>query len=232
MIAAIRQQPPDPADQDNQLDAERATKTPRARVRSCVGCGSRTDPEQMLRFILTPEDGVVADLAGSGFGRGAWVHARGECLRTAATRGFARSFKRPVKCNPEKLQSELGLAAERRLTGLLSAAFRARKLVYGGQAVADGLTQVILGVLSEDARAIAKEPQVAQLAASGRLVLWGTKARLGEMLGRGEVALLGITDHGLARAVAFTISLTQLSLQPSASPLVGGKQSNKVPEVR
>lgn len=189
-------------------------------VRSCVGCGQRTEPERLIRFILDPEGGVVADLAGSGFGRGSWVHAHPECLKQAASRGFSKSFKQKVTCSLEAMEANIAAAAERRIMGLLGAAWRSRRLLLGGQAVADDLQAVQLGLLADDARAAASDAHVAELGARGRLIVWGSKSRLGDALGRGDVALVGLTDPGLAAAVRFAVSLTQLSLQTKEVPEV------------
>ena len=65
-------------------------------MRSCVGCGERVDvagTHALVRLIVSPEGEVAVDARGGGFGRGAHVHPRPECLQKAVERGLARSAK-------------------------------------------------------------------------------------------------------------------------------------------
>ncbi len=61
-------------------------------VRTCVGCGEKTSPEALVRLRM--RDGAVhVDPARSG-GRGAWLHAREDCLeRAIRRRSFGRAFR-------------------------------------------------------------------------------------------------------------------------------------------
>ena len=70
-------------------------------TRTCAGCGARVDKDrvrsEMVRLVLAPgDDGLRAhvDLAGSGVGRGSWVHARPKCFQDACTRG-SLALRRP-----------------------------------------------------------------------------------------------------------------------------------------
>ncbi len=68
-------------------------------VRSCVGCGERVDVagnHALVRLIISPEGEVAVDARGGGFGRGAHVHPRPECLQKAVDRGLARSAKAKI----------------------------------------------------------------------------------------------------------------------------------------
>ncbi len=77
---------------------------------------------------------MAVDLAGksfAGFGgkgeRGAHVHPRKECLVKAAKSSLARSFKtKVVECTADDLALQIVEGSDRRITGLLSGAWRAR----------------------------------------------------------------------------------------------------------
>jgi ribosomal protein L7Ae-like RNA K-turn-binding protein len=127
-----------------------------------------------------------------------------------------------------QLLAELARAAERRVVGLLLAAHRGRKLAFGGQAVTDAVRKTQLALLASDARSAAKEPTVAELAAGGRLIVWGTKELYGDLLGRSDVAVVAICDAGIARATAFAISLTKISFDSGD----GSQSPTNFPEVR
>lgn len=186
-------------------------------TRSCVGCGLRTTPAELVRCILGPDSELIVDLAGGGFGRGAWVHARESCLRGALSRGFARSFKQRIDCDYQTLTKSLCDAAERRVVGLLRAAQSSRKLVFGSQAVFEIRDSAKLVLLASDARASAGERFLQDAAAKGRLIVWSSKAWFGDVVGRGDVAVLALTDSGLADAVARALSYWRLGAG-SASP--------------
>jgi ribosomal protein L7Ae-like RNA K-turn-binding protein len=151
----------------------------------------------------------VVDLAGSAFGRGAWVHPRPDCLRTAAARGLARSLKVPVRTSEETLFEELRASADRRVAALLSAARGAGKLAIGTDAVREALeaSRATLIVVATDARAAAASLPASAL---GHASAWRDKAALGEALGRGDTGVIAIMDPGLARAVQHAIALSTL----------------------
>lgn len=196
-------------------------KPPVRPTRTCVGCGERVDmggAVDLVRLIIGPAGEVAVDARGGGFGRGAHVHARPECLRRAAERGLSRSAKARV----HTLQMETGEARElsagslaaairhaqdRRIEGLLIAATRSRRLVLGSDAVtfASQRGEVELVVVATDAAAAADLTAVRRAVAEGRGVAWGTKERLGAALLRGKaeagLGVLAITSRSLAIAV-------------------------------
>ena len=63
-------------------------------MRQCVGCGEMKSKKELLRVIKTPEDEIVLDTTGRKNGRGAYICASMECLKTAQKkRGLERSLK-------------------------------------------------------------------------------------------------------------------------------------------
>ncbi|HTP52639.1 MAG TPA: YlxR family protein [Anaeromyxobacteraceae bacterium] len=74
--------------------------------RTCVGCGARAAPEDLLRLRLV-EGRVTFDRERTG-GRGAWLHADPACLSRAVRRkGFARAFRGAVSVDEELLRRQL-----------------------------------------------------------------------------------------------------------------------------
>jgi predicted RNA-binding protein YlxR (DUF448 family)/ribosomal protein L7Ae-like RNA K-turn-binding protein len=69
----------------------------RGRTRTCVGCSERIDlnvvDEEVVRLILGPGGEIAVDPKGGGFGRGAHVHARRDCVERAAKGGLLRATK-------------------------------------------------------------------------------------------------------------------------------------------
>ena len=63
-------------------------------MRQCVGCGEMKSKKDLLRVIKTPEEEIVLDATGRKNGRGAYICASMECLKTARQRkGLERSLK-------------------------------------------------------------------------------------------------------------------------------------------
>ena len=66
-------------------------------MRQCVGCGEMKSKKELLRVIKTPEDEIVLDATGRKNGRGAYICASMECLKTACQRkGLERSLKTAI----------------------------------------------------------------------------------------------------------------------------------------
>ncbi len=74
-------------------------------MRQCVGCAEMKSKKELLRVIKTPEDEIVLDTTGRKNGRGAYICASMECLKTARVRkGLERSLKVAI---PEEVYNSL-----------------------------------------------------------------------------------------------------------------------------
>lgn len=179
-----------------------APQRPASPVRTCIGCRQSGSPSELVRMVLGPDSSVAFDLAGGAAGRGAWVHPTEGCLRKAA-KATARSLHADGSENVEGLVSSLAQAAGRRAVGLLGAAHRAKHVAVGGDACKEAFAQgrARLVVLAADARAAGQAAWLEEAATKGILVAWATKAELGAIVGRDELAVLVITDEGLAQSL-------------------------------
>ncbi len=150
-----------------------------ARQRRDLVSGEVMDEARLIRFVIGPEDEVIADLGRNLPGRGLWVAAQRTAVETAARKGlFARAARRKVK-----------VAAE--LCDLVEARLRARVLAMLGLARKAG--RVTLGF--EKVRSALEAGDVAWLieacdgAADGRDKLFALRRR-----SRAPVGLLGLFD--------------------------------------
>jgi predicted RNA-binding protein YlxR (DUF448 family) len=199
-------------------------------VRSCVGCGERVDTagnHALVRLIISPDGEVAVDARGGGFGRGAHVHPRPDCLQKAVERGLARSAK--VKTNTlvtesgellpltrEALAEAIRRSTDRRIEGLLLSAKRARKLAIGADAVraAWGRGDADLIVVARDAE-VSDMNEVRQAVTEGCGVAWGDKLRLAEFVhgasrtgaNRVGVGIVAISSRNLAAALLEAIHI-------------------------
>ena len=68
--------------------------TKKVPMRQCVGCAEMKSKKDLIRVIKTPEEEIVLDTTGRKNGRGAYICASMECLKTAQKRkGLERSLK-------------------------------------------------------------------------------------------------------------------------------------------
>ncbi len=210
-----------------------ARALPTAPVRTCVGCRQQGSPLELVRMVLGPDASVAFDLAGGAAGRGAWVHPTEPCLRKA-TKATARSLHVDGTENVEALALSLAQAATRRAVGLVGAAHRARYVALGSDASKEAFSagRARLVVLATDAKAAKQEAWIEAAVAKGILVAWATKDELGSIVGRDELAVLVVTDEGLARNLLRVIAMTipvssRLAKAAAVSALATGSQGRQ-----
>ncbi len=180
--------------------------------RTCVGCGQKAEADELLRLVFGPRmsgpgDGqggtpVAVDLAGGAFGRGAHLHASLACLEKACKSGLARAARGKVIADAPSLSRDIQEAADRRLTGLILGARRARQLAPGADATAEALRAGAgCVIIALDAKSVVERPEIAAAIQEGRAVAFQTKSALGSLLGREEVAVVAVTHRALAEEI-------------------------------
>lgn len=89
---------------------------PRVSMRTCVGCRGRAERSTLLRVVaLDAQAGpvLVLDLRRRLPGRGAWLHARVECLQQAVRRkAFGRALRLAATPDPRDLAARISALAE------------------------------------------------------------------------------------------------------------------------
>ena len=206
--------------------AREAQAEGRGRARTCVGCGERVALDApgvasphvghvghagLIRLILGPGGIVAVDPGDGGFGRGAHVHPRPDCLTKAAQRGLARANRGRIEgihvspegqepapaegaapaedaslspLTPATLARAIRQAMNRRVQGLIRAAVRSRAAAIGADAAAAARERgAPRGGVAGGAAAGAAQTQVQAAIAAGRAVAWGTKVELGALAG-------------------------------------------------
>lgn len=103
--------------------------------RTCIVTREATSPDMLIRFVASPDGGVVPDLKRQLPGRGCWVKADRSLVDRAVQRKiFARALKRDIKASPE-----LGELVERLLVadlaGMMNMARKAGQFITGATKV-------------------------------------------------------------------------------------------------
>lgn len=107
--------------------------------RRCVATGRVGDKDGMIRFVVSPDGGVVADLEERLPGRGMWVSADAEALALAVRRGaFSKAARRRLQV-PADLAGQVEKLLERRCLDRIGLARRAGQLIAGYEKVREAL---------------------------------------------------------------------------------------------
>jgi predicted RNA-binding protein YlxR (DUF448 family)/ribosomal protein L7Ae-like RNA K-turn-binding protein len=188
-------------------------------TRTCVGCHQPAEARELVRVVLGPDGALAPDPRGGSIGRGAWLHPRPECLVRAVPRGVARALKAEVTTNAEEFSGLMRGAGMRRLLGLVSAAWRAKKVAVGASAVEEVLAtgEKCLVIVATDAQAAAAGYGVSRAVALGRALATSTKVELGGALGRAEVGVVAILDEGFERPLREAAALSELRVPEARS---------------
>jgi predicted RNA-binding protein YlxR (DUF448 family) len=168
--------------------------------RSCIVTRTVRPRDELIRFVLDPEDRVVPDLKGVLPGRGVWVTARADLIAKAVERKlFAKAFRGEAKADAG-LVDMVGSLLLRRALDLLGMAKRAGQVMTGFFKVDEMIGEGKAGVLieardgSEDGRRKLRNRFQAALADTGfegdgveRVVSCFTIEQLSLALGRTNV---------------------------------------------
>jgi predicted RNA-binding protein YlxR (DUF448 family) len=74
-------------------------------VRTCIVERAKKERPFLLRFVLSPQNGVVPDIKGNLPGRGVWVTAKKAVVAEAVNRrAFQRAFRKPVSAGDDLSQ--------------------------------------------------------------------------------------------------------------------------------
>ena len=179
---------------------------PSRRARTCVGCGAREEPRELLRMIVGEGGAVAFDLRGGSFGRGAHVHPREACLAKARG-GIARAFRRDPGVDGAELGARLVSACDARMAGLLLSARRLGAVAVGADAALDAGQEGRPGgvlIVASDAGSIAGRDEVTREVARGAAFAWSTKNELGALLGEHAVAICRVRHPAIAAELART----------------------------
>lgn len=113
------------ADGDEELGPETGP------TRLCVVTRRELPPEELIRFVASPDGTIVADLARKLPGRGIWVTCDRAHVATAMrTKAFARGLKRPAQ-PPADLPASIEAGLLRRVLAALAMANKAGLVIAG-----------------------------------------------------------------------------------------------------
>lgn len=191
-----------PEDGDGE-DGERLTGP----ERRCIVTGRVLPKTSLLRFVVSPDGEVVADLAERLPGRGIWLSADRDVVNTAvAKRLFSKAARRAVAVPPDLTERLESLLADRSMT-LLGLARRSGRAVAGYEKVRAeiqaGRAKVVIEAADAGADGVSKIRALAFGVASGGgerpdFVGCFESGRLGAVFGRDAVVHAALAPGALA----------------------------------
>ena len=169
--------------------------------RKCIATGEVQPKYGLIRFVVGPESQVVPDIAGKLPGRGFYVSATREALKTAADKGlFKRAARQNVEVS-EDLGDEIERQLARRVVDLVSMARKSGQAVAGYEKVKDFLHR-------EDAHVLLQANDGSQRGKSklstphyGHYIGWLSADELGAAFGRQTVIHAALASGGLTKRV-------------------------------
>ncbi len=165
-------------------------------VRRCIVSGVVGPTDQMVRFVVGPDGRVTPDVAGRLPGRGFWLSARRDTVKTACEKNlFSKAAKARVAVPPD-LEGEIERQLARRCQDLLGFARRAGEVAVGFEKASARIRSGRAGLLVEAADgAPGGKAKVASLAPDLPRAEVLTAAELGAALGR-DFAVHVVVDSG------------------------------------
>jgi uncharacterized protein len=132
---------------DEELDAGPRRTAP-GTERFCAATRTVKPVAEMIRFVVSPDGAAVPDLKRRLPGRGIWITATRQALRTAVARKvFARGFKREVRVTPDFVDATERLL-ERAALDALAIARKAGSVAIGFAKVESAIARdPVVGVL-------------------------------------------------------------------------------------
>jgi predicted RNA-binding protein YlxR (DUF448 family) len=172
-------------------------------TRKCIVTGTEAPRETLLRFVLDPENQIIADVDGRLPGRGFWLSPDRDVVNTAvAKRAFSRAARAAVTV-PEDLADRVCALLASRCRDKIGLARRAGQAVSGFEKVSAELRSRRCGalLLASDAQPGGKAKTRALAGDDDAVVELLTTAELGLAFGSDAVVHVFIAPGGLAKDI-------------------------------
>jgi predicted RNA-binding protein YlxR (DUF448 family) len=173
-----------------QENEEHASKT----ERRCLVTGEVRPKDDLIRFVVGPDQTIVPDFSQSLPGRGLWVTATREAIAEAAHKNlFARAAKEPVKADVD-LADRIADLLQKRCLELLGLARSAGIMIPGQLQVDAAVKAGKVGLLLIATDAKGEIGRIEDIPVSRRF----TRNQLGAALGHDQLVYVGFNKaHGL-----------------------------------
>lgn len=195
--------------------------------RKCIVTGEVQPSAGLVRFVVSPDDMVVPDVAGKLPGRGIWVTADRASMDLAVSKGhFARAARKQVTV-PDGLTDIVEGAIARRLIDLLSMARKAGDAIAGYEKVKSALEKEQVKLLLQASDGSERGKGKLNTPRNGRWLGLMTSSELGLAFGRHTVIHAAIRSGGLSARVIEEAQRLKGMRADTRSDAIGGTARRK-----
>lgn len=186
-------------------------------LRKCVATGESYDKSELLRFVISPDGVLTFDLNHKLPGRGAYVKADVQSLRTALSKNlFGKSLKEKITTPPDMAEQIIGQIKQSSLQ-MLAMARRAGDAVAGTEKSMEAARKYKCGavILASDAGTDAKKfarnlvLAKAGMAHDAPVISEFNRDELGQIFGREQAVVIFMREGRLAGRFLLQISQYQ-----------------------
>lgn len=169
--------------------------------RKCIATGEVQPKHGLIRFVIGPDDQLVADILGKLPGRGIWVSADKDAMAEAVKKGaFSRAARQKVTV-PEDLIQDIEGQLVRRVVELISLARKGGRAVAGYEKVKDWLLKDEADVLIQSSDGSERGKSKLSTPYGGSFIGWLTSDELGMAFGRETVIHAALSSGGLTSRI-------------------------------
>ncbi|MDP9126984.1 MAG: RNA-binding protein [Pseudomonadota bacterium] len=188
--------------------------------RKCLVTGEVRSKEELIRFVVGPDNSVIPDLAQNLPGRGLWVTASRATIHIAAHKNlFSRAAKSTVRCSPE-LADDVARLLRKRCLEFIGMARRSGIAVLG-------LPQVEAAIKGHKLALLLVAPDATQQLDSRHTIpeyRCMSRNELGAALGHDQIVYVGFKDHPLTEKLAAELARLEKCAEPKTPQTDSDKQ--------
>ena len=193
---------------NNSADAIQGTS------RKCIASGEVKDKSSLLRFVVTPDNMIVADVLEKLPGKGIWLGCDKILLEKTVRDGlFARVTKKSIIVS-ETLSDDVEQMLANRVISLISLARKSGRAVAGYEKVRDWLSKDLATVLVQSQDGSERGKSKLSTPRDGTFIDWLKTSELGLAFGRQTVIHCALASGGITQRVVHD-ALRLKGLRPS-----------------
>ena len=182
--------------------------------RKCMASGEVKDKSSLLRFVVTPDNMIVADVLEKLPGKGMWLSCNKVLLEQTVRDGlFTRVTNKNITV-PETLLDDVEQMLTNRVISLISLARKAGRAVAGYEKVKDWLSQDLATVLVQSQDGSERGKSKLSTPRGGTFIDWLKTSELGLAFGRQTVIHCALASGGITQRVV-NDALRLKGLRPS-----------------
>ena len=186
--------------------------------RKCIASGEVKDKSSLLRFVVTPDNMIVADVLEKLPGKGIWLGCDKILLEKTVRDGlFARVTKKSIII-PETLLDDVEQMLANRVISLISLARKSGRAVAGYEKVKDWLSKDLATVLVQSQDGSERGKSKLSTPRDGTFIDWLKTSELGLAFGRQTVIHCALASGGITQRVVHD-ALRLKGLRPSEGDL-------------